>query len=62
MKTSREILYIQEAISVPMIRNSLYCDYKFIIPDGYIYIGTKNGYLTKESDKTYKFNGDCLQL
>ena len=29
------------------------------IPDGYIYIGTKNGYLTKESDKTYKFNGDC---
>ena len=59
MKTSREILYIQEAISVPIIRNSLYCDYKFIIPDGYIYIGTKNGYLTKESDKTYKFNGDC---
>ena len=35
------------------------CDYKFIIPDGYVYLGTKNGYLTKESEQTYKYSGDC---
>ena len=38
---------------------SLHCDYKFIIPDGYKYIGSKFGYLTKESDRIYKYTGDC---
>ena len=56
---SREILYFQESIIITPIIYSLPCDYKFIIPDGYKYIGTKNGYLTKESDRIYKFTGDC---
>ena len=58
-RDSREILYIQESIIITPIIYSLPCDYKFIIPDGYKYIGTKNGYLTKESDRIYKFTGDC---
>ena len=58
-RDSREILYFQESIIITPIIYSLPCDYKFIIPDGYKYIGTKNGYLTKESDRIYKFTGDC---
>ena len=52
-KNTQEILYKQEAIVIPLIRGSSICDYKFIIPKGYVNLGLKNNLLTKESDITY---------
>ena len=58
-KNTQEILYKQEAIVIPLIRGSSNCDYKFIIPEGYVNLGLKNNILTKESDRTYIYNTDC---
>ena len=58
-KNTQEILYKQEAIVIPLIRGSSNCDYKFIIPAGYVNIGSKNNKLTKQSDRTYIYNTDC---
>ena len=59
MKTTKEILFTQEYVVVPMFSNSNFCDYKFIIPDGYVNLGLKNNTLTKQSDTTYTFYGQC---
>jgi transglutaminase-like putative cysteine protease len=58
-KNTQEILYKQEAIVIPLIRGSSNCDYKFIIPEGYVNLGLKNNTLTKASDTTYTFYGQC---
>ena len=58
-KNTQEILYKQEAIVIPLIRGSSNCDYKFIIPEGYVNLGLKNNILTKESDRTYIYKTDC---
>ena len=58
-KKTEEILYKQEAIVIPLIRGSSNCDYKFIIPEGYVNLGLKNNMLTKESDTTYIYNTVC---
>ena len=58
-KNTQEILYKQEAIVIPLIRGSSNCDYKFIIPEGYVNLGLKNNILTKESDRAYIYNTDC---
>ena len=47
-KNNPEILYKQEAIVIPLITGSSNCDYKFIIPEGYVNLGLKNNILTKE--------------
>ena len=58
-KTSQDILFKQESIAIPIISNSIFCDYKFILPDGYANLGLKNNTLTKASDTTYTFYGQC---
>ena len=60
-KIKKEILYKQEMIQIPLIKNSLFCNYKYIIPDKYIYLGLKDNSLTltKESENTYSYNGLC---
>ena len=61
-KETQDILYKQEAIVIPLITDkymSFSCDYKFIIPDGYINLGLKDNLLTKESETTYVYNADC---
>ena len=56
----KEILYITEPINIPVIQGSFFCNYKLIIPDGYINLGLKNNLLKKESDTIYSYIGECL--
>ena len=58
-KATREILYKQEPIGVPLILSAITCDYKFIIPEGSINLGLKNNLLTKDTDTSYIFQGPC---
>ena len=44
---------------VPLISGSTYCNYKFIIPDGYISLGLQENLLTKQSDNIYIYNKEC---
>ena len=58
-KSNRQILYKAESIVVPLISGSTNCNYKFIIPDGYINLGLKENLLTKQSDHIYIYNKEC---
>ena len=59
IKTSKEILYKQETVSIPQIYSGGKCNYKFILPEGYINLGLKNNLFTKESEKIYSYINDC---
>ena len=56
---SKEILYKKESVVIPLISDSVYCDYKFIIPDGYISLGLQENLLTKQSNTLYTYKGNC---
>ena len=58
-KKSKQILFKAEPIIIPIINDSINCDYKFKIPKGYINLGLQNNILKKESDIVYSFNGKC---
>ena len=58
-KARAEILYRQEAISIPFLSPSLFCNYTYIIQDGYKYLGLDNNALKKTSDKIYTYLGEC---
>lgn len=45
--STRQILYHQEAIVIPLIIGATFCDYKFIIPDEYTNLGLANNMLQK---------------
>ena len=44
---------------IPIFEDSIFCDYKFILPDGYINLGLEDNILTKKSDTVYTFYGQC---
>ena len=56
-------LFNEEIISIPLVtnRSPLFCNFKYIIPEGYIFLGTKfsNIALTKVSETTYSYYGPC---
>ena len=56
---TKQILYKQEPITIPLFSGSTNCDYKYIIPNGYINLGLENNILKKESDTVYIFKGTC---
>lgn len=58
-KNSADILYKSESVSIPIIRDSSFCDYKYIIPNGYKSLGLKNNNLKKVSENTYSYSGVC---
>ena len=58
-KTVNDLLYKTESVTIPMIENTIFCDYKFIIPDGYVNLGLENNILTKKSNTIYTFYGQC---
>jgi len=58
-KNIKQILLIQDSITIPILKFTYFCDYKLIIPDGYINLGLKNNILKKESDKIYSYIGEC---
>ena len=63
-KISKEKLYKEEMVIIPIhikIGYPLFCSYKYIIPKGYIFLGTKFNRLslTKESETTYSYYGSC---
>ena len=55
----KQILYKTQPIVIPLFSGSSNCDYKYIIPDGYVNLGLENNILKKESDKIYTFKGEC---
>ena len=55
----KQILYNSQSIVIPLFGGSSNCDYKYIIPDGYVNLGLENNILKKESDKIYTFKGEC---
>ena len=60
MKEIRQILFIEDSINIPEFKGSIFCDYKLIIPEGYINLGLENNILKKESDTIYSYIGKCL--
>ena len=58
-KTNKDILFHQEPISIPLFENTVFCDYKFVLPEGFINLGLINNTLTKQSENIYTFNGPC---
>ena len=54
-----EILYKNKPISIPLLLDTNYCDYKVTIPKGYINLGLENNLLKKESDNVYYYKGNC---
>ena len=58
-KSTLQILYRQESISVVNIYSDGVCDYKFIIPKKYKNLGLKNNQFKKESDYIYTYNDNC---
>ena len=55
----KQILYKAESIIIPIFLGSANCDYKYIIPDGYVNLGLYNNNIIKESDTVYRFKGVC---
>ena len=53
----------EEIITIPLVTNHspIFCNFKYIIPEGYIFLGTRfnNIILTKESETTYSYYGPC---
>ena len=58
-KTYKDLLFKQESVIIPLIKNSLFCDYKYILPNGYINLGLQNNILAKKSNTIYTFYGQC---
>ena len=56
---TKQILFKQEPVTIPLFSNSINCDYKFIIPNGYVNLGLENNILKKESDTVYIFKDKC---
>ena len=56
---TKQILFKQEPVTIPLFSNSINCDYKFIIPNGYVNLGLENNILKKESDTVYTFKDKC---
>ena len=47
---TKEILFKNKYVSIPLIKETFFCDYKITIPKGYINLGLENNLLTKESN------------
>ena len=59
IKSTPEILYRQESVSIPDY-NKGFCDYTFIIPEGYVSLGLQDdSILTKKSDRIYTYYNKC---
>ena len=58
-KDSKEILYKEESVIIPFVNEALFCNYKYILPDDYIGLGSEFNFLKQESDTIYTFYGDC---
>ena len=59
IKVTKEILFKQELVSIQKSDSGGKCNYKFILPDGYINLGLVNNSFTKESEKIYSYINDC---
>ena len=59
MKNTKEILYKVETVVIPIVSDAIFCDYTYIIPEGFINLGLKNNILTKKSNTTYTYYGQC---
>jgi hypothetical protein len=57
-KSSPEILYRQESIIIPDYSKG-FCNYTFIIPEGYINLGLQENKLTKVSENKYIYFDNC---
>ena len=58
-KDSKEILFKEEPVIIPFVNEALFCNYKYILPDDYIGLGSELNFLKQESDTIYTFYGDC---
>ena len=59
-KEKKDILYRQESIIIPRDDNTeAFCDFKYVIPEGYANLGLTNDILTKESENTFIYNDKC---
>jgi len=58
IKSVPEVLFRQESILIPDYSRG-FCDYTFIIPEGYISLGLKENKLTKKYEDTYVYYNNC---
>ena len=57
-KSTPEILYRQESVIIPDYTKA-FCNYTFIIPEGYINLGLQDNILTKSSENTFIYYDYC---
>ena len=58
IKSVPEVLFRHESILIPDYSRG-FCDYTFIIPEGYISLGLKGNKLTKKYEDTYVYYNNC---
>ena len=56
-----EILYKTENAVIPFIEGSSFCNYTYILPEGYKNLGLTYNILTKELNNIYTYYGNCPQ-
>ena len=56
IKSVQQILYKQEAIAISKFEHGNSCHFKYIIPNEFTSLGTKNNLLKKESNNVYSYN------
>ena len=57
----KEILYKTENVLFPLISGFSFCNYTYILPEGYKSLGLTQNILIKESDNIYTYYGNCPQ-
>ena len=57
-KSTPEILYRQESVMIPDYTKA-FCNYTFIIPEGYANLGLQDNILTKSSENTFIYYDYC---
>ena len=63
-KDSKEILYKEEPVTIPLVEDAMFCNYKYILPENYIGLGSEYNFLKQESDTIYTFcplDGDTIR-
>ena len=56
-----EVLYKTENAVIPFIQGFSFCNYTYILPEGYKNLGLTQNILTKESNNIYTYFGNCPQ-
>ena len=58
-KSQKQILFKEESVTIPLLSDIKFCNYKYTIPEGYKFLGFKDNFLKKESNILFTYKGEC---